>query len=105
MEDIIDLNWTTYVSYFVPKYDVFKALAKLYDYCCESMPEKSDGYDQFIIDWLKNNLEDYIGEFLSILRGITSVDYNVDGEIDDDNITKLLDNKEFMKEFKQYLND
>lgn len=59
-----------------------------------------------IRNWLvKDNLEDYIDEFLSILRYITSTDYNTEGGIDNDNITELLDNEEFMKEFRQYLCD
>lgn len=105
MDNIIDLNWTLYVSYFTEKYDVFKTLVKLYDSCCENTPEKSDDHAQLVIDWLRDNLEDYIGEFLSILRWFTSVDYNVDGGIDNENITELLDNEEFMKEFRQYLNE
>ena len=44
------------LSYFVSKYNVFEAL------------------------------EDYIDEFLSILRDITSTDYNTEGGIDNDNI-------------------
>ena len=35
----------------------------------------------------------------------TSFDCNTDGEIDNDNITELLDDEEFMKEFRQYLYD
>ena len=50
-------------------------------------------------------VEDYIEEFLSILRYITNTDYNTDGGIDNDSITELLDDKEFIKEFRQYLND
>lgn len=105
MDDLIDLNWTLYVSYFVKKYDVFKALVDLYTTYCEDTPEESVDYAQFVIDWLKDNLEDYIDEFLSILRYITSADYNTDGGIDNDSITELLDDKEFIKEFRQYLND
>ena len=105
MDDLIDLNWTLYVSYFVKKYDVFKALVDLYTTYCEDTPEESDDYAQFVIDWLKDNLEDYIDEFLSILRYITSTDYNTEGGIDNDNITELLDNEEFMTEFRQYLCD
>lgn len=105
MDDKIDLNWTLYVSYFAEKYDVFEALANLCTTYCEDIPEGSDDYAQFVIDWLKDNLEDYIDEFLSILRYITSTDYNTEGGIDNDNITELLDNEEFMKEFRQYLCD
>ena len=105
MDDKIDLNWTVYVSYFVSKYDVFEAIANLCTTYCEDIPEESDDYAQFVIDWLKDNLEDYIDEFLSILRYITSTDYNTEEGIDNDNITELLDNEEFMKEFRQYLCD
>lgn len=107
MSDGIDLNWTLYVSYFVSKYNVFEALANLCTFYCEDkdIPEGSDDYAQFVIDWLKDNLEGYIDEFLSILRDITSTDYNTEGGIDNDNITELLDNEEFMKEFRQYLCD
>lgn len=105
MDDLIDLNWTLYVSYFAKKYEVFEALANLCTTYCEDTPEESDDYAQFVIDWLKNNLEDYIEEFLSILRYITNTDYNTDGGIDNDSITELLDDKEFIKEFRQYLND
>lgn len=105
MDDKIDLNWTVYVSYFVKKYDVFKALANLCTTYCEDIPEESDDYAQFVIDWLKDNLEDYIDGFLSILGYITSINYNTEGGIDNDNITDLLDNEEFMTEFRQYLCD
>ena len=107
MDNKIDLNWTLYVSYFVSKYDIFKALANLCTSYCEDkdIPEGSDDYAQFVINWLKDNLEDYIDELLSILRYITSTDYNTEGGIDNDNIIELLDNEEFMTEFRQYLND
>lgn len=105
MDDLIDLNWILYVSYLAKKYEVFEALANLCTTYCEDIPEESDDYAQFVIDWLKDNLEDYIVEFLSILSYITSADYNTDGGIDNDSITELLDDKEFIKEFRQYLND
>ena len=101
MDDKIDLNWTVYVSYFVSKYDVFEALANLCTTYCEDIPEESDDYAQFVIDWLKDNLLNYIKDFLDIL----DIDCNTDGEIRYESITDLLDNEEFMKEFKQYLND
>lgn len=105
MNDEIELYWTTDVSYyvFVTKYEIFEALANLCTSFCEEadIPEGSDDYAQFVIDWLEDNLKDYIVEFLSIL----STDYNTNGEVDNDNITELLDNKEFMKEFRQYLCD
>ena len=107
MDDKIELYWTLKASCTVTKYDVFEALANLCITYCDGIdiPEESDDYAQFVIDWLKDNLEDYIDEFLSILRYITSTDYNTEGGIDNDNITELLDNEEFMKEFRQYLCD
>ena len=48
---------------------------------------------------------DYKEEFISMLSLETSIDCNTDGKIDNDNITELLDNEEFMKEFRQYLCD
>ena len=40
-------------------------------------------------------------EFLDFLDPML----NTDGEIDNDNIIDLLNDEEFMKEFKDYLND
>lgn len=68
------------------------------DIFCE--PEEYD-YAEFIITWLKDNLKNYKEEFLSILDS----EIDTEGEISNDNITELLDNEEFMKEFKQYLCD
>ena len=101
MDDKIDLNWTVYVSYFVSKYDVFEALASLCTTYGEDIPEESDDYAQFVIDWLKDNLINYTKDFLDIL----DIDCNTNGEICYESITELLDNEEFMKEFRQYLCD
>lgn len=64
------------------------------------IPENYD-YAEFVIDWLEDNLKDYKEEFLSILD--STIDTG--GEIDNDNITDLLDDEEFMTEFRQYLCD
>ena len=101
MNDEIELYWSLNVSYTVTKYNVFEALVNLCTDCCNDMPERSDDYAQFVANWLKDNLLNYIKDFLDIL----DIDCNIDGEIRYENITELLDNEEFMTEFKQYLND
>ena len=107
MSDKIDLSWSLNVKYTFKKYDLFETLTNLCTTYCDSIdiPEESHDYSEFIINWLEDNLKDYKEEFLSILSLETSIDCNTDGEIDNDNITELLDNKEFMKEFRQYLCD
>lgn len=107
MDDKIELHWTLKVDYTFEKYDLFEILTNLCTTYCDGIdiPEESHDYSEFIIDWLEDNLKDYKEEFLSMLSLETSIDCNTDGEIDNDNITKLLDNEEFMKEFRQYLCD
>lgn len=107
MDDKLDLNWTLKVDYTFEKYDLFEILTNLCTTYCDGIdiPEESHDYSEFIIDWLEDNLKDYKEEFLSMLSLETSIDCNTNGEIDNDNITELLDNEEFMKEFRQYLCD
>ena len=81
------------------KYDIFEALENLV-LNNEDVPEDAD-YPNYVINWLETNLEDSVEEFLDFLDPML----NTDGEIDNDNITDLLDNEEFMAEFKGYLND
>lgn len=95
----IELNWTLNVSCTFKKYDIFKALEDLF-LNNEDVPEDAD-YPNYVIDWLNTNLEDSVEEFLDFLDPML----NTDGEIDNDNIIDLLNDKEFMKEFKDYLND
>lgn len=99
MSDKIELNWTINVSYTFKKYDIFEALENLF-LNNENVPEDAD-YPNYVINWLETNLEDSIEEFLDFLDPML----DTDGEIDNDNITDLLDNEEFMAEFKGYLND
>lgn len=101
MDDKIELNWTLKVSYIITKYDVFEALVNLCTAYCNDIPKKSDDHSQFVINWLENNLINYTKDFLDTL----DIDCNTDGEIRYENITELLNNKEFMKEFRQYLYD
>lgn len=101
MNDEIELHWTLKVSCTVTKYDVFEALVNLCTAYCDDIPERSDDYAQFVINWLKDNLINYIKDFLAVL----DIDCNTDGEIRYESITELLDNEEFMMEFKQYLYD
>ena len=98
-DDKIELNWTLNVSCTFKKYDIFKALEDLF-LNNEDVPEDTD-YPNYVIDWLDTNLEDSVEEFLDFLDPML----NTDGEIDNDNIIDLLNDKEFMKEFKDYLND
>lgn len=107
MSDKIDLSWSLNVEYTFEKYNLFETLTNLCTTYCDGIdiPEESHDYSEFIINWLEDNLKDYKEEFLSMLSLETSIDCNTDGEIDNDNITELLDNEEFMKEFRQYLCD
>lgn len=107
MSDKIDLSWSLNVEYTFEKYDLFETLVNLCTTYCDGIdiPEESHDYSEFIIDWLEDNLKDYKEEFLSMLSLETSIDCNTDGELDNDNITELLDNEEFIKEFRQYLCD
>ncbi len=107
MSDKINLSWSLNVEYTFEKYDLFETLTNLCTTYCDGIdiPEESHDYSEFIIDWLEDNLKDYKEEFLSMLSLETSIDCNTNGEIDNDNITELLDNEEFMTEFRQYLCD
>lgn len=99
IDDKIELNWTLKVNYTVTKYNIFQSLEELFN-IYEKAPDNVD-YSSYVIEWLKDNLLNYIKDFLDIL----DIDCNTDGEIRYESITKLLDNEEFMTEFKQYLND
>lgn len=99
MNNEIELNWTLNVSYTFTKYDIFEALVDLFD-SYEIVPENVD-YPSYVIEWLNINLKDFIEDFLTTLDPML----DIDGEIDNNNIEKLLDNEEFMKEFKLYLCD
>lgn len=99
MKDKIELNWTLNISYTFQKYDIFEALVDLFN-TYEIVPENVD-YSSYVIDWLNTNLKDFVEDFLTTLDPMI----DIDGEIDNDNIVELLDNEEFMKEFRGYLND
>ena len=99
MSNKIELNWTINVSYTFKKDDIFEALENLV-LNNEDVPEDAD-YPNYVIDWLDTNLEDSVEEFLDLLDPTL----DIDGEIDYNNIAELLDNEEFIKEFRQYLCD
>ena len=99
MNDRIELNWTINVSYTFKKYDIFEALENLV-LNNEDVPKDTD-YPNYVIEWLNINLNNSIEEFINILDPMI----DIDGEIDYDNIADLLDDEEFMTEFRQYLND
>lgn len=98
IDDKIELNWTLNVSYTFEKYNIFQSLEELFN-IYEKAPDNVD-YSSYVIEWLNINLKDSIEEFIDILDPMI----DINGEIDYNNITDLLDNEEFMKEFKQYLN-
>lgn len=100
MNDEIGLHWTLKVDYTFEKYTLFEALVNLCLAYYGDIPEEYD-YAEFIITWLKDNLKNYKEEFLSILDS----EIDTEGEVDNDNITDLLDDEEFMTEFRQYLCD
>ena len=100
MSDEIELHWTLKVDYTFEKYNLFEALVNLCLAYYGDIPEEYD-YAEFIIIWLEDNLKNYKEEFLSILDS----EIDTGSEISNDNITELLDNEEFMKEFRQYLCD
>ena len=97
IDDKIELNWTLKVNYTFKKYNIFQSLEELFN-IYEKAPDNVD-YSSYVIEWLKDNLINYIKDFLTI----SDIDCNTDGEIRYESITELLDNEEFMKEFKQYL--
>ena len=99
MSDKIELNWTLNVSYTFKKYYIFQSLEELFN-IYEKAPDNVY-YPNYVIEWLNINLKDSIEEFIDILDPMI----DINGEIDYNNITDLLDNEEFMKEFKQYLCD
>lgn len=100
MSDKIELHWTLKVNYTFEKYILFEALVNLCLAYYGDIPEEYD-YAEFIITWLEDNLKNYKEEFLSILDS----EIDTEGEISNDNIIELLDNEEFMTEFRQYLCD
>ena len=104
---MVSLTWSEIRQVLVEDYELYQALYDVYVNYIEELIEYASPYDysEFIIDWLEDNLKDYKEEFLSMLSLETSFDCNTDGEIDNDNITELLDDEEFMKEFRQYLCD
>lgn len=100
MGDKIDLNWTLSVEYTFNKYDVFQALEEFCITYAGTVPEDCDPVE-FVVDWLETNLAQHIEDFLDILD--STID--TDGELSNENITELLDDEEFMDEFREYLGD
>lgn len=100
----IELKWTEICCFNVNKEDVFSALVELYNSYAPEFDERFD-YVQTVTEWLEDNLEDYVNEFLTKLALISHLAVEPMHDIDNENITALLDNKEFMNEFKEWLND
>lgn len=74
-------------------------LADLFD-TYEIVPENVN-YSSYVINWLNTNLKDFVEDFLTVLYPMMDINEKVDYC----NITNLLDNEEFIKEFKLYLGD
>lgn len=99
MSNEVELQWTLNESDTFTKYEIFEALADLFD-TYEIVPENVD-YSSYVINWLNTNLKDFVEDFLTILYPMMDINEKVDYC----NITNLLDNEEFIKEFKLYLGD
>ena len=99
-EDITDLvTGDEFLAKFKEWYEIFEALADLFD-TYEIVPENVD-YSSYVINWLNTNLKDFVEDFLTVLYPMMDINEKVDYC----NITNLLDNEEFIKEFKLYLGD
>lgn len=96
----IELQWTELCTYSVDKEDVFKALVYLYDEYAPKFDE-SYGYVEAVVEWLEDNLDAYIEEFIEAIDPMR----DINGDIDNETITALLDDKEFMNEFEEWLNE
>ena len=94
---MIDLTWREIRQVFVEEDTLYSALLYVYR---TYIGDENDSIDE-IIEGIQDNIENYKEEFLSIL----DAEIDTGGEISNDNITELLDNEEFMKEFRQYLCD
>lgn len=94
---MVDLTWREIRQVFVEEDTLYSALLYVYR---TYIGNEDDDIDE-IIEGIQDYIENYIEEFLSILDS----EIDTEGEISNDNITELLDNKEFMTEFEQYLCD
>lgn len=96
----IELYWTESCTYNVDKEGVFQALVNLYN---DYAPEFDESYDyvETVVEWLNDNLESYIEEFIKELDPLR----DINGDIDNETITDLLDNEGFMNEFEEWLNE
>jgi len=91
----ITVRWTEIHSQTADEKDVFEALVNLYN------KYNTDFNEEAVIEGLKNDLENYLEEFLTELSPFISIE----DDIRDETITELLENKEFMDKFKEWLNE
>ena len=95
---MIDLTWREIRQVFVEDYKLYDALYSVYIYY---IGNESDSIDKIIED-IQDNIENYIEE---LIKEASPYDYS-NGDIDSENITKLVTKDEFLEKFKKwYLND
>ena len=95
---MIDLTWREIRQVFVEDYQLYDALYSVYIYY---IGNENDSIDK-IIEGIQNNIGNYIEE---LIKYASPYDYS-NGDIDSEDITKLVIKDEFLEKFKEwYLND
>lgn len=97
MSNNIVLMWSELHTHTVTKGEVFRALLDIFN----EYGGMEYNHTIVIIEWLQDNLESYLGEFLHNVNFM----YDSDLDIDEQNFTSLLESKEFIDEFKKWLNE
>jgi|GEM_PF-6132951 len=97
MSNNIVLMWSELHTHTVTKEEVFRALLDTFNEYCDI----EYNHSSVIIEWLQDNLESYLGKFLYNVDFM----YDSDLDIDEQNFTSLLEDSEFVEEFKEWLNE
>jgi len=97
MSNNVILMWSELHTCTVTKEKVFQALLDIFN----EYSAMEYNHITVIIEWLQDNLECYLGEFLNNVDFI----YDSDLDIDEQNFTALLEDPEFINEFKEWLNE
>lgn len=92
------LQWSELRSELYDESDIFEALLQTYEEYSEN--SRLNDIDD-IIEWLQENLDNYLEDFLH------NVDFMLDinGDIDIENITGYLKDKKFIESFKKYYDE
>lgn len=96
----VNLYWTESHSFTIAKEDIFFHLIEVFTNNSDEDYEAGN-YADTVIAWLQECLENYVDDFINYIDNFFSTDRVIETE----NITKLLDDEEFVKEFKKYLNE